>query len=90
MLGHHTDRDFLGMVRGGMVSNCPVSANAVKNAHQNFGPDVGTLKDGYVRNVPLPRVPQIESAKQIAPSAKQIAPKAGIPIPGYLHVHPWV
>ena len=51
---------------------------------------VGTLKDGYVRNVPLPRVPQIQSAKQIAPSAKQIAPKAGIPLPGYLHVPSWI
>ena len=30
MLGHPTDRDFLGMVRGGMISNCPVTANAVK------------------------------------------------------------
>ncbi len=51
---------------------------------------VGTLKDGYVRNVPLPRVPQIQSAKQIAPSAKQIAPKAGIQLPGYLHVPSWI
>jgi len=30
MLGHPTDRDFLGMVHGGMISNCPVTANAVK------------------------------------------------------------
>jgi hypothetical protein len=29
---------------------------------------VGTLKDGYIRNVPLPRVPRIQSAKLIAPS----------------------
>jgi hypothetical protein len=29
MLGHSTDRDFLGMVLGGMISNCPVTANAV-------------------------------------------------------------
>ncbi len=29
---------------------------------------VGTLKDGYVRNVPLPQVPRIQSAKLIAPS----------------------
>jgi hypothetical protein len=28
---------------------------------------VGTLKDGYVRNIPLPRVPRIQSAKLIAP-----------------------
>ena len=44
---------------------------------------VGTLKDGYVRNVPLPRVPQRQSAKQIAP-------KTGIPIPGYLYVPSWI
>jgi hypothetical protein len=37
MLGHPTDRDFLGMVRGGMISNCPMTANAVNNAHQIFG-----------------------------------------------------
>ncbi len=30
MLGHPTDRDFLGTVRGGMISNCPVTVNAVK------------------------------------------------------------
>ncbi len=39
MLGHPTDRDFLGMVHGGMISNCPVTVNAVTNAHQIFGPD---------------------------------------------------
>ena len=51
---------------------------------------VGNLKDGYVRNAPLPRVPQIQSAKRIAPSAKQIAPKTGIPLPGYSHVPSWI
>jgi len=30
MLGHPTDRNFLGMVCGGMISNCPMTANAVK------------------------------------------------------------
>jgi len=30
---------------------------------------VGTLKDGYIQRVPLPRVPRIQSAKQIAQSA---------------------
>ncbi len=28
-------------------------------------PCVGTLKDGYVRNVPLPRVPQRQSASHL-------------------------
>ena len=50
---------------------------------------VGTLKDGYVRNVPLPRVPQIQSASPMT-SHELIAPKAGIPIPGYLHVPSWI
>ena len=50
---------------------------------------VGTLKDGYVRNVPLPRVPQIQSASPTT-SHESIAPKAGIPIPGYLHVPSWI
>ncbi len=46
---------------------------------------VGTLKDGYIRNVPLPWVPQIQSA-----SHEPIAHKAGIPLPGYLHVPSWI
>ncbi len=33
---------------------------------------VGTLKDGYIRRVPLPRVPQIQSAKQIAASTSPV------------------
>jgi len=50
---------------------------------------VGTLKDGYVRNVPLPRVPQRQSASHMT-SHDLIAPKAGIPIPGYLQVPSWI
>jgi len=50
---------------------------------------VGTLKDGYVCNVPLPRVPQIQSASPTT-SHELIAPKARIPIPGYLHVPSWI
>jgi hypothetical protein len=38
MLGHPTDRDFLGMVRGSMISNCPVTANAVKKRSPNLQP----------------------------------------------------
>ncbi len=50
---------------------------------------VGTLKDGYVRNVPLPRVPQRQSASHMT-SHELIAPKTGIPIPGYVPVHSWI
>jgi len=50
---------------------------------------VGTLKDGYVRNIPLPRVPQRQSASHMM-SHEKIAPKVGIPIPGYLQVPSWI
>jgi hypothetical protein len=49
MLGHPTNRDFLGMLRGGMISNCPVTANAVTNAHQIFGPDLAGVRGRMVR-----------------------------------------
>ena len=52
MLGHPTDRDFLGMVRGGMISKCPVTANAVNNAHQIFGPDLAGIRGRTERRPP--------------------------------------
>jgi hypothetical protein len=52
MLGYPTNRDFLGMVRGGMISNCPVTANAVTNAHQIFGPDLAGVRGGTVWRPP--------------------------------------
>ena len=66
----------------------------MKQEIQTFGlgdckPCVGTLKDGYVRNVPLPRVPQRQSASHMT-SHELIAPKARIPIPGYLHIPSWI
>jgi hypothetical protein len=58
---------------------------------------VGTLKDGYVRNIPLPRVPQIQSAKLIAPSIRNLAGTTpsrcipvGTPLPDYLPVSSWI
>ncbi len=54
---------------------------------------VGTLKDGYVRNVPLPRVPQRQSASHDM-SHESIAPsrciQAGTPLPDYLPVSSWI
>ena len=52
---------------------------------------VGTLNDRYVRNVPLPQVPQIQSASPTT-SDELIAPtKATIPLPGCLHGVPsWI
>jgi hypothetical protein len=58
---------------------------------------VGTLKDGYVCNVPLPRVTRIQSAKFIAPSICNLAGTkpsrcilVGTPLPDYLPVSSWI
>ncbi len=54
---------------------------------------VGTLKDGYVRNVPLPRIPRIQSASH-ATSHELITPirciQAGTPLPDYLQISSWI
>jgi hypothetical protein len=52
MLGHPTDRDFLGMVRDSMISNCPMTANAVTNAHQIFAPDLAGIRGRTVWRPP--------------------------------------
>ena len=52
MLGHPSDRDFLGIVCGGIISNCPVTANAVTNAHQIFGPALAGVRGRTVRRPP--------------------------------------
>ena len=52
MLGHPTDRNFLGMVHGGIISNCPVTANTVNNAHQIFGPDLAGIRGSTGRRPP--------------------------------------
>ncbi len=46
---------------------------------------VGTLQDGYVRNVPLPRVPREQRA-----SPQLTAPKTGVPLPGYSRIPAWI
>ena len=56
-------------------------------------PNVGTLKDGYVRNVPLPGIPWIQSASHDT-SHELITPsrcrQAGTPLPDYLQISIWI
>ncbi len=49
MLGHPTDRDFLGMVRSGMILNCPVTPSAVQNANRIFGFNLAGVRGRTVR-----------------------------------------
>ena len=44
MPGHPTNQDFLGMVRSGMITNCPVSPTAVLNANRIFGPNLAGVR----------------------------------------------
>ena len=54
MVGHPTDRDFLGMVRANMILNCPIKDTAVINANCIFGPDLAGVKERTVRETPAP------------------------------------
>ncbi len=38
MLGHPTNRDFLGMVRSDMILNCPVTPSAVQTLTVSLAP----------------------------------------------------
>ncbi len=40
--------------------------NKMSTGSLTEAPAVGTLENGYVRNVPLPRIPQIQSTNQVA------------------------
>ncbi len=54
MLGHPTEREFLGTVRANMINNCNVTETAVKNAHTIFGPELAGLRGPTVRQAPDP------------------------------------
>jgi len=55
----------------------------------NLEESVGTLKDRYVHNVPLPQVPRLQSAS-IETSKTHSNPTTGIPLPEYSRVHSWI
>ncbi len=46
MLGHPTDREFLGMLCANMIANCNVTESAIKNAHIIFGPNLAGVRGG--------------------------------------------
>jgi len=54
MMGHPTDREFLGMVRANMLNNCNVTETAVKNANTIFGPELAGVMGRTVRRAPDP------------------------------------
>ena len=54
MLGHPTDREFLGMVHSNMISNCTVTDSAIQNANRIFGPDLAGVRGRTVQRPPDP------------------------------------
>jgi hypothetical protein len=52
MLGHPTDRDFLGILSSGMITNCPVSPNTVLNANHIVGPNLAGVRGCTMRRPP--------------------------------------
>lgn len=52
MLGNPSARDYEGMVREKLITNCPVTVTDVKNAQTIFGPDLAGLRGKTVRRRP--------------------------------------
>jgi hypothetical protein len=44
MIVNPTEREFAGMVREQLLTNCPVTVRDVDNANQIFGPDLANLR----------------------------------------------
>jgi hypothetical protein len=52
MIANPTEREFAGMVREQLLTNCPVTIHDVDNANQIFGPDLTNLKGKATRTKP--------------------------------------
>ena len=66
MLGHPTDREFLGMVHSNVIANCNITENNVKNANKIFGPDLAGVRGRTVRTTPDPvRIEDVQIPRAI-------------------------
>jgi len=52
MIANPTEREFAGMVREQLLTNCPVTVQEVDNADQIFGPDLANLRGEMTRTKP--------------------------------------
>jgi len=52
MIANPTQREFAGMVREQLLTNCPVTVRDVDNANQIFGPDLANLRGKMTRTKP--------------------------------------
>ncbi len=49
MIANPTEREFAGMVREKLLTNCPITVHDVENANQIFGPDLANLRGKTTR-----------------------------------------
>jgi hypothetical protein len=49
MIANPTKREFTGMVREQLLTNCPATVRDVDNANQIFGPDLANLRGEMTR-----------------------------------------
>jgi hypothetical protein len=49
MIANPTEREFAGMVREKLLTNCPITVRNVENANQIFGPDLANLRGKITR-----------------------------------------
>jgi hypothetical protein len=52
MIGHPTNCKFLGMVCAKMITDCPITEQAIKNAHTIFGPNLAGVRGRTVWRPP--------------------------------------
>ena len=52
MIGNPTDKEYKGMVREKLITNCPVTVQDVENAKRIFGPDLTNLRGKTIRTKP--------------------------------------
>jgi hypothetical protein len=52
MVGNPTDKEFKGMVRERLITDCPVTVQEVENANRIFGPDLAYLRGKTIRTKP--------------------------------------
>ncbi len=50
MVENPTDKEFKGMVRERLITNCPVTVQNVENANRIFGPDLANLRGKMIRS----------------------------------------
>ncbi len=52
MIANPTEKEFAGMVRERLLTNCPVTVRNVDNANRIFGPDLANLRGKTTRTKP--------------------------------------